>query len=171
MHLCERHTSYSFDPFVIIVKVYPGLYSPFWLWQLLLGPLRLSALVGNMAEALTVVTLYPLATLGTSVCSTNIHRCTAARWSARGGSVMTGVPGRGCCINEEELLSPSNGSYCLPDPQPCGPVNPLHVDLFQDFSRDRSLQEVLGILVGTLTLQLQGLELGQIGRASYRERV
>ena len=74
---------------------------------------------------------------------------------------MTGVPGRGCCINEEELLSPSNGSYCLPDPQPCGPVNPLHVDLFQDFSRDRSLQEVLGILIRALALQLQGLELGQ----------
>ena len=163
MHFCKRHTLYSFDPFIIIVRVYLGLYSPSLLWQLLPGPLRLSALAGNMAKALTVVTLYPLAMLGTSVCGTNIHRCTAARWGAGRGSVMIGteVPGRRCHVNEEELLSPSDGSYCLPNSQPCCPVNPLHVDLFEDLTRDCSFQEILGILVGALALQLQGLELSQ----------
>ena len=109
MHFCEQHTSYSFDPLIVIVGVYLGLYSLSLLWPLLLGPLRLCALTGNMAEALAIVALYPLATLGMSVCGTNIHRCTTARWSA------------GNC----------------------------------------SLQEVLGILIRALTLQLQGLELGQ----------
>ena len=75
--------------------------------------------------------------------------------------VGTEVPGRRCCINEEELLGPSNGSYRLSNSQPCGPVKSLHVDLLKDLMRDRSLQEVLGILVGALALQLQGLELGQ----------
>ena len=75
--------------------------------------------------------------------------------------IGTEVPGRRRRINEEELLSPSNSSYRLPDPQPRGPVKPLHVDLFQDFRRDRSLQEVLGVLIRALALQLQGLELGQ----------
>ena len=115
-----------------------------------------------MAEALAVVTLYPPATWGTSVCGANIHRRTAARWSA-GRSIMVGteVPGRRCCINEEELLVPSDGSYCFPNSQPHGPVKSLHIYLLKDLTRDRSLQEVLGVLVGALTLQLQGLELGQ----------
>ena len=112
-HLCKRHASYSFDPFVVVVRVYPGLYSPSLLWSLLLGPSRLSALTGDMAEALAMVTLYPLATLGTSIHGTNIHRCTTARWSAGRSQVIVGtkVPGRGCHINQEELLSPSNGSH------------------------------------------------------------
>ena len=116
-----------------------------------------------MAKALTVVTLYPLATLGMSVCGTNIHRHTAAQWSAGRESVMIGteVPGQRCRINEEELLSPSDGSYRLPNSQPRGPVKPLHVDLLQDLTRDCSLQEVLGVFIGALALQLQGLELGQ----------
>ena len=75
--------------------------------------------------------------------------------------IGTEVLGRRCRINEEELLSPSNSSYRLPYSQPHGPVKPLHIDLFQDLAGDCSLQEVLGILVGTLSLQLQGLELGQ----------
>ena len=75
--------------------------------------------------------------------------------------IGTKVPGRRCRINGEELLSHSNSSYCLPDLQPHGPVKPLHVDLFQDFMRDCCLQEVLGILIRALALQLQGLELGQ----------
>ena len=87
--------------------------------------------MGNMAEALTVVTLYPPATLGTSVCGTNIHGRTTARWSAGRGSIMIGteVPGWGCCINQEELLSSSNGSYSLCHTYPHGPVKSLHVDL------------------------------------------
>ena len=154
---------YSFDPLVVIVRVYLGLYSPSLLWQLLLGLLRLSALAGNMAEALAVVALNPLAMLGTSVCGTNIHRRTAARWDAGRRSIMLGteVPGRRCCINEEELLGPSDGSYCFPNLQPRGPVKSLHIDLLKDLTRDHSLQEVLGVLIGALTLQLQGLELGQ----------
>ena len=40
-HFCEQHTSYSFDPFVVVVGVYLGLYSPSLLWPLLPGPLRL----------------------------------------------------------------------------------------------------------------------------------
>ena len=75
--------------------------------------------------------------------------------------IGTKVLGQRCCINEEELLSPSNSPYCLPDMQPHGPVKPLHVDLFQDFTRDHSLQKVLGVLIRALTLQLQGLKLGQ----------
>ena len=75
--------------------------------------------------------------------------------------VGTKVPGRRCRINEEELLGPSDGPYRLPNSQPHCSVKSLHVNLFQDLMRDRSLQEVLGILVGTLALQLQGLELGQ----------
>ena len=78
MHFCEQHTLYSFDPLVIIVRVYLGLYIPSLLWRLLPGLSRLSALMGNMTEALAVVTLNPLATLGTSVCGTNIHRHTTA---------------------------------------------------------------------------------------------
>ena len=115
-----------------------------------------------MAEALAIVTLYPLATLGMSVCGANIHRHTAARWSA-GRSIMVGteVPGQRCRINEEELLGPSDGSYCFPNSQPRGPVKSLHIDLLKDLMRDRSLQEVLSVLVGALALQLQGLELGQ----------
>ena len=68
--------------------------------------------------------------------------------------VGTEVPGRRCHINEEELLGPSDGSYRLSNLQPCGPVKSLHVDLLKDLTRDRSLQEVLGVLVGALTLQL-----------------
>ena len=111
------------------------------MWQLLLGLSRLSALTGNMAEALAVVTLDPLATLGTSVCSTNIHRCTTARWDSGRGSVVIGteVLGQRCRVNKEELLSPSDGSYRFPNLQPCGPVKPLHVDLFEDLMRDCSL--------------------------------
>ena len=62
--------------------------------------------------------------------------------------IGTEVLGQRCCINEKELLGPSNGPHRLPDSQPCGPVKPLHIDLFQDLAGDRSLQEVLGILVG-----------------------
>ena len=100
-HLCKRHASYSFDPFVVVVRVYPGLYSPSLLWPLLPGPSRLSALAGDMAEALAIVTLYPLATLGTSIHGTNIHRRTAARWSARRRCTVVGteVPGQSCRIN------------------------------------------------------------------------
>ena len=95
MHFCKRHTSYSLDPFIIIVGVYQGLYSPSLLWSLLLGPSRLSTLVGDMAKALAIITLYPLATRGMSVCSTNIHRRTTARWSAGRRSIVVGteVPG------------------------------------------------------------------------------
>ena len=75
--------------------------------------------------------------------------------------IGTEVLGQRCHINEEELLSPSNSSYRLPYLQPHGPVKPLHIDLFQDLAGDRSLQEVLGILIRALALQLQGLELGQ----------
>ena len=76
---------------------------------------------------------------------------------------MTGteVPGRRCRVNEEELLSPSNSSHRLPNSQPHCPVKPLHVDLFKDLTRDCSFQEILGVLVGALALQLQGLELSQ----------
>ena len=42
-----------------------------------------------MAEALAIVTLYPLATLGTSVCGTNVHRrCHAPN---RFGTVDIGI--------------------------------------------------------------------------------
>ena len=75
--------------------------------------------------------------------------------------IGTKVPGQRCCVNKEELLSPSDGSYRLPNSQPRGPVKSLHVDLLEDLTRDHSLQEVLGIFIRTLTLQLQGLELGQ----------
>ena len=116
-----------------------------------------------MVEALAVVTLDLLAMLGMSVCSTNIHRRTTARWDARRGSVVIGteVLGRRCHVNKEELLSPSDSSYHFPNSQPCGPVKSLHVDLFEDLTRDCSLQEVLGVLIRALALQLQGLELGQ----------
>ena len=88
--------------------------------------------MGDMAEALAIVALYPLATLGTSICGTNIHRCTTARWSAGRRCIIVGteVPGRSCCINQEELLSPSNGSHSLRQAYPHGPVKSLHVDLF-----------------------------------------
>ena len=75
--------------------------------------------------------------------------------------VGTEVPGRRCHINEEEFLCPSDSSYRFPNSQPRGPVKSLHIDLLKDLMRDRSLQEVLGVLIGALTLQLQGLELGQ----------
>ena len=75
--------------------------------------------------------------------------------------ICTEVLGQRCCINEEELLGPSDSSYCLPHTQPCGPVKPLHVDLFQDFMRDCPLQEILHVFIRALALQLQGLELGQ----------
>ena len=75
--------------------------------------------------------------------------------------IGTEVLGRRCCVNKEELLSPSDGSYHFPNSQPCGPVKSLHVDLLKDLTRDCSFQEVLGVLVGALALQLQGLELGQ----------
>ena len=75
--------------------------------------------------------------------------------------VGTEVPGRRCHINEEELLGPSDSSYRFPNSQPHGPVKSLHIDLLEDLTRDRSLQEVLIVFVGALTLQLQGLELGQ----------
>ena len=75
--------------------------------------------------------------------------------------VGTEVLGRRCRISEEELLGSSNGSYRLSNSQPCRPVKSLHVDLFKDLTRDHSLQEVLGVLVRALALQLQGLELGQ----------
>ena len=67
-----------------------------------------------MAEALAIVALYPLATLGMSVCGTNIHRHTAARWSARRGSIIVGtkVPGWSCHINQEEFLSSSHCAHC-----------------------------------------------------------
>ena len=44
---------------------------------------------------------------------------------------------------------------------PCFPCVPLHIHLFQDPPRYCPFEEVLCILVGTLTLQFQGLELGQ----------
>ena len=143
--------------------VYLGLYGLSLLWPLLLGPARLSTLAGNMAEALAIVTLYPLAMRGTSICGTNIHRRTTARWGARRRGIVIGtkVLGQRCCIDEEELLGPSDSSYCLPNSQPCGPVKSLHIDLFQDLAGDHSLQEILRILVRVLTLQLQGLELSQ----------
>ena len=75
--------------------------------------------------------------------------------------IGTKVPGQRCHVNKEELLSPSDGSYRFPDLQPPGPVKSLHVDLLEDLTRDHSFQEVLGILIGALALQLQGLELGQ----------
>ena len=75
--------------------------------------------------------------------------------------VGTEVLGQRCRINEEELLGPSDGFYRFPNLQPRGPVKPLHIDLLKDLTRDRSLQEVLSILVGALALHLQGLELGQ----------
>ena len=57
--------------------------------------------MGDMAEALAVVALNPLAMLGTSVCGTNIHRRTAARWSAGRRCIIVGteVPGWSCHIN------------------------------------------------------------------------
>ena len=68
--------------------------------------------MGNIAKALAIVALYPLAMLGTSVCSTNIHRCTTAQWSVRRSHIIVGteVPGWSCRINQEELLGPS---YCV----------------------------------------------------------
>ena len=107
-----------------------------------------------MAEALAIVALNPLAMLGTSVCGTNVHRHTAARWSAGRSQVIVGtkVPGQSCRINQEELLSPSNSSHSLRQAYPCGPVKSLHVDLFQDLARDCPLQKILGILVRTLAL-------------------
>ena len=71
--------------------------------------------------------------------------------------IGTEVPGWRCCVNEEELLSPSNSSHRLPNSQPRCPVKPLHVDLFEDLTRDC---KILGVLVGALALQLQSLELG-----------
>ena len=70
---------------------------------------------------MAIVALNPLATLGTSVCSTNIHRRTTAQWSARRGSVIVGteVPGWGCCINQEELLSPPHCAHCSYHLFPC----------------------------------------------------
>ena len=68
--------------------------------------------------------------------------------------VGTKVPGQRCRINEEELLGPSDGSHRLPNSQPCGPVKPMHIDLLEDLTRDRSLQEVLSVFVGALALQL-----------------
>ena len=107
-----------------------------------------------MAEALAVVTLDPLATLGTSVCGTNIHRCTTARWGAGRSRVIVGteVLGRSCHINQEELLSPSNGSHSLCQAYSRGPVKSLHVDLLQDLAGNCPLQKVLGVLVRTLAL-------------------
>ena len=66
-----------------------------------------------MAEALAIVALYPLTMLGTSVCSTNIHRRTTARWSAGRSHIIVGteVPGQSCCINQEELLGPSHCAH------------------------------------------------------------
>ena len=90
-HFYKRHTSYSFDPFIVIIRVYLGLYSLSLLWPWLLGPSRLWALAGDMAEALAIVALNPLAMLGTSGCSTNVHRCTAARWSAGRSRVIVGT--------------------------------------------------------------------------------
>ena len=75
--------------------------------------------------------------------------------------IGTEVPGQRCRVNKEELLSPSDSSYHFPNSQPRGPVKSLHVDLFEDLTRDCSLQEVLGVLIRALTLQLQGLKLGQ----------
>ena len=119
--------------------------------------------MGDMAEALTIVALYPLATLGMSVCGTNIHRRTTARWSAGRRHIIVGtkVPGWSCCINQEELLSPSNSSHSLCQAYPRGPVKSLHVDLLQDLAGDCPLQKVLGVLIRALALQLQDLKLGQ----------
>ena len=163
MHFCEQHTLYSFDPFVVIIGVYLGLYSPSLLWPLLPGPLRLQALAGNMAKALAIVALYPLATLGTSVCSTNIHRCTAAQWSARRGSVIVGtkVLGWSCHINQEELLSPPYCVHCSYHLFPRFSQQAPHVYLLQDFLLDCPFEQVLSVLIWAGRLHLQGLELGQ----------
>ena len=99
MHLCKQHSLYGIDPFIVIDWVL-GLYSPSLLWPWLLGLSRLCALAGNMAEALAVVALYPLAMRGTSVCGVcgaNIHRYTTAQWGTGRRRIMIGteVPGWG----------------------------------------------------------------------------
>ena len=165
MHFCKWHSSYSIDPFIVIDWVL-GLHSPSLLWPLLPGPLRLCALVGDMAKALAVVALYPLATRGTSVggvCSTNIHRCTTAWWSAGGRWVMIGteVPGWRWCIYLEEFLGSSDGSHSCQYLHPHFSSMSLHIHLLQDPSWHSTFQEILCVLVGTLTLELQGLELSQ----------
>ena len=81
--------------------------------------------------------------------------------------VGTEVLGQRCRVNEEELLGPSDGSYRLSNSQPRGPVKSLHVDLLKNLTRDCSLQEVLGVLIRALALQLQGLELGQCNRSVF----
>ena len=68
---------------------------------LLPGPAWLCALACNMTKPLAVVALKPLSTrLGASVYGTNIHRCTAAQWSARRRGIVIGteVPGQRCRV-------------------------------------------------------------------------
>ena len=52
--------------------------------------------------------------------------------------VGTEVLGQGHSINEEEFLSPSDGSHSFFYLHPRGPVKSLHVDLFQNFAGDCS---------------------------------
>ena len=116
-----------------------------------------------MAEALAIVTLYPLATLGTSVCSTNVHRCTAAQWGTQRGSIIVGteVPGWSCHIDQEELLSPPYCAYCSYHLFPCFSWQAPHIYLLQNFLLDRPFEQVLGVLIRAGGLHLQGLELSQ----------
>ena len=119
--------------------------------------------MGNMAKALEIVALYPLATLGMSVCSTTVHRCTAAQWSAGRRSIIVGteVLGWGCCVNQEELLSSSYCVHCSYHLLPHFSWQAPHVHLLQDLALDHPFKQVLGILVRAGGLHLQGLELGQ----------
>ena len=75
--------------------------------------------------------------------------------------IGTKVLGRRCCINEEELLGPSNCVHCCCYLLPCFSCMPLHVHLFQDPLRYCPFKEVFCVFVGALALQFQGLELGQ----------
>ena len=100
--------------------------------------------MGNMAKALAIVALDPLATLGTSVCGTNVHRCTAAQWSGGRSHIIVGieVPGWSFRINQEELLGPSHCVHCTYHLFPCFSWQAPYIDLFKNFLLDRPFEQV-----------------------------
>ena len=64
-------------------------------------------------------------------------------------------------IDDEELLGPSHVAYRIAEIKVCVPGDSLEVHLLQDFLRDGSFKQVLGVLIWAATLHLQGLELSQ----------
>ena len=61
----------------------------------------------------------------------------------------------------EKLLGSSNGSHGCQHLDPCFSGMTLHIDLLQDLTLHSTFQEVLHVLIRTLTLEFQGLKLGQ----------